>query len=78
VTTLFATASRPALESTHTPIQWVPGAFSPAVKPPECEDIHSSASSAEVKNAWTYTSSPSYVLMAWYLLKHKDNFVASP
>jgi hypothetical protein len=31
-------------------------------------------SSAEVKNAWSYTSIPPYVFMAWCILKHRDNF----
>jgi hypothetical protein len=31
-------------------------------------------SSAEVKNAWSYTSPPPYVFMAWYLVKPRDNF----
>jgi len=26
--------------------------------------------SAEVKNSWSYTSTPPYVLMLWYLVKH--------
>jgi hypothetical protein len=26
-------------------------------------------SSAEVKNAWSYTATPPYVFMAWYLIK---------
>jgi hypothetical protein len=30
--------------------------------------------SAEVKNAWSYTSTPQYVFMAWCLVKHRDNF----
>jgi hypothetical protein len=29
-------------------------------------------SSAEVKNAWSYTSTPQYVFMAWCLVKHRD------
>jgi hypothetical protein len=29
------------------------------------------ASSAEVKNVWSYTSIPQYVFMAWNLIKHK-------
>jgi hypothetical protein len=29
---------------------------------------------AEIKNAWNYTSISPYVFMAWYLVKHKDNF----
>jgi hypothetical protein len=53
---LFTTASRPALGSTQPPIPGVPGALSLAVKQPGREADHSSASSAEVKNAWSYTS----------------------
>jgi len=30
-------------------------------------------SSAEVKNAWSYTSTPQYSFMAWCLAKHRDN-----
>jgi hypothetical protein len=26
------------------------------------------------KNVWSYTSTPLYVFMAWYLVKHKENF----
>jgi hypothetical protein len=29
---------------------------------------------AEVKNAWSYTSTPQYVFMEWCLVKHRDNF----
>jgi hypothetical protein len=36
---------------------------------------HSSPSSAEVNNGWSYTSTPQYVLMAWRLVKHKDKFI---
>jgi hypothetical protein len=35
---------------------------------------HSPPSSAEVKNAWSYTSNPQYVFNAWCLVKHRDNF----
>jgi hypothetical protein len=35
---------------------------------------HSSPSSSEVKNAWNYTSTPSYIFMAWCLVKNKENF----
>jgi hypothetical protein len=31
-------------------------------------------SSAEVKNAWSYTSTPQYVFAVWYLVKHRDNY----
>jgi hypothetical protein len=30
-------------------------------------------SSAEVKNAWSYNSTPQFVFMAWYLVKYRDN-----
>jgi hypothetical protein len=38
------------------------------------EADHSTPSSAEVKNEWSYTSTPKYVFMAWCLVKHRDNF----
>jgi hypothetical protein len=41
---------------------------------PGREADHSPPSSAEVKNAWRYTSTPQYVLLSWCLVKHKDNF----
>jgi hypothetical protein len=46
---LFATASRPALGPTESPIQWVPGDPSQRVKRPGREADHSPLSSAEVK-----------------------------
>jgi hypothetical protein len=33
---------------------------------------HSPSSSAEVKNAWSYTSTPHYVFMGWCLVKHRE------
>jgi len=54
---LFTTASRTALGTTQPPIQWVAGALSLGVKRPGSEVDHSS-SSADVKNAWSYTSTP--------------------
>jgi hypothetical protein len=40
------------------------------------EADHSSPSSAEVKNAWGYTSTPQYALMAWCSFKkHRDSFI---
>jgi hypothetical protein len=41
---------------------------SPGVKCPGHEAEYSPPSSAKVKNAWRYTSTPLYVLMAWCLL----------
>jgi hypothetical protein len=57
----------------------------PGVKQPEPEANHSLPCSAEVKNAWSYTStyvfvawclvlSTGYVFMAWYLFKLRGNF----
>jgi hypothetical protein len=56
---LFATAFRTALRPTQHPIQWVPGVFTPVVKRPGREADHSHPYSAEVKNAWSYTSTRS-------------------
>jgi hypothetical protein len=60
----FSTSFRPALGSTQSPIQWVPGALSPAVKRPGLEADHSSPTSAETKKMWIYTSTPPYAFMA--------------
>jgi hypothetical protein len=46
----------------------------PRLKRPGREADHSLPSSVEVKNAWSYTSTPQYVFMEWYLVKHKDNY----
>jgi hypothetical protein len=71
---LGTTASRPALGPIQPPSQWVPGALSLGVKQPGREADHSPPSSAEVKNWWSYTSTPQYVFMAWFLVKHRENF----
>jgi hypothetical protein len=55
---LFTTVSRMALEPTQLPIQWVPGALSLGVKQLGHEADHSPTYSAEIKNAWSYTSTP--------------------
>jgi hypothetical protein len=55
---LFTTESITALGPTQPPIQWVPGALSLGVKRLGHEADHSSPSSSEVKNAWSYTSAP--------------------
>jgi hypothetical protein len=54
----FITASRTALGPTHPPIQWVPGALSLEVERLGREADQSFPSSAEVKNACSYTSTP--------------------
>jgi hypothetical protein len=55
---IFITVSRPALGPIQPPIQWLSGALSPGVKRLGREADHSPPSSAEVKNAWSYTSIP--------------------
>jgi len=47
-----------ALGLTQPPIQWVPGDLSLRIKQPGHEADHSPPSSAEVKNACSYTSTP--------------------
>jgi len=36
------------------------------------EADHSPSSTAEVKNAWSYTSTSKYAFMAWYSVKAQD------
>jgi hypothetical protein len=50
--------SRPVLGPTQPPIQWVPGALSLGAKRQGREADHSPEFSAEVKNVWSYTSTP--------------------
>jgi hypothetical protein len=68
------TASRTALGSTQPAIQWVTGAVFLGLKRLGREADNSPPSSAEVKNAWSYTSTPQYVFMVWCLVKHRDSF----
>jgi hypothetical protein len=69
---VFPTSSGPALGPTQPPIQWVPGALSPGR-----EADHSPPSSAEVKRIWIHTSTSPWVLMAWCLIKQRDNFTVT-
>jgi len=57
----FSTASKPALGTAQPHFQWVPGGggFFPGHEPD-----HSPPSNAKSKNAWSYTSTPSYVFVA--------------
>jgi hypothetical protein len=71
---LFTTVFWTALGPTQPPIQWVPGTLFLGVKRPGRAADHSPPSTAEIKNAWSYTSSPPYVFMAWCLVKHRDSF----
>jgi hypothetical protein len=67
---LFTTASIPALEPTEPPVKKVAGTISVGVRRPGHEaDRSPPPSSAEVKNAWSYTSTPQYTFMAWCSVK---------
>jgi hypothetical protein len=74
----FTTESRTALETTQPPVQWVPVALSLRVKRSNCGADHSLPSSAEVKNAWSYTSSPQYAFMAWCSVKAQGQLYLLP
>jgi hypothetical protein len=72
----FTTASRTPLESTQSPVKWIPGTLSLWVKQPMRAADQSPPSSAKVRNAWSYTPTPQYVFVAWCLVKHRDNFTS--
>jgi len=59
--------SRPVLEPTKPPIQWVLGDHSLGVKWPGHGADHSSPFGAEVKNARRYTSAPPICLCGMVL-----------
>jgi len=67
----FATASRPDLGPIKLPVQWVSQALSPGIKRPRRGADHSPSSSVEIKNAWSSTSTPPRVFMAWYLIQYR-------
>jgi len=71
---LFPTVFRLALGPTQPSTQWAPGALTPEEKCPGREADRSLPSSTEITNAWSCTSIPQYVFMAWYLVKYRDNF----
>jgi hypothetical protein len=75
---LFSTASGPYLEPTQPPIQWVSGPLSLRVKRPDREADHSPPSSAEVKNLWSYTSTPQICLHDMVLSLGTGKFLPLP
>jgi hypothetical protein len=65
---IFSTSTRPALGSTQTSDQWVPGAPSLGVNRPGREAHYSPPTSIEVKKTWTYASTPPYAFAAYCLI----------
>jgi len=61
--------SGPVLRPTQPPVQWVPGALTPGIKQLGHEADCSPPSSAKVKNACSYTSTPQYIFMVWCSIK---------
>jgi hypothetical protein len=78
--------SRQALDPTLPLIQWILEALFPGLKWLGCEANHSPPCNAKVRNSWSCTFNTPYVFivrhlirkgyasMAWYLVKHRDNF----
>jgi hypothetical protein len=71
---LFTTTSKLVLQPTQPPIKSVEGALSLGVKRTGCEADHSPPYSAEVKNAWSYTSTPTTPSWHGAQLKCRNNF----
>jgi hypothetical protein len=59
---------RPALGLTQLSTQWKLGTFFPGVKQLGLEAENSLSSSAEVKNAWSYSCTLTFAFMAYTLL----------
>jgi len=66
---LLTTASRQAVGPIQSAIQWIPWAVSLGAKRQRRDADHPPPSSAEVKNEWSYTSTPQYAFMAWCSVK---------
>jgi hypothetical protein len=60
---LIPTSSRPVLEPTQPPLQWVSVSVSLEVNRPGREADHSAPTNVEVKSTWFYTSNPPYIFM---------------
>jgi hypothetical protein len=54
----FLTTASTDLMPSQSHIQWVSAALVPGIKRQEREADHSPPSNTEVKNAWSYTSTP--------------------
>jgi hypothetical protein len=64
---LFAIKFILALVPTQLSFQWVPMAFSQAIKQLDLEGNHSPLFSVKV-NVWSYTATAPYIFMAWCLI----------
>ena len=62
---LFHSGSISALCPIQPPIQLVLGTLHPVSKQPRGEADHTSPSSAEVKNEWSFTSTAQYASNTW-------------
>jgi hypothetical protein len=62
------------LEFHQPPIQWVSGDLSLGWSGRDVKLTTHLHLVPRWKNAWSYTSTPQYVFMAWCLVKHRDNF----
>jgi hypothetical protein len=62
----FSTAARLTLGLTEHPIKWVLKVISREIRRPDSEVINLPSSSAELKNAWRYSSALPYVLAPLY------------
>jgi hypothetical protein len=73
--TTFPVYIHPALGSTQSPIQWVPGALSPALKRSKRKAGHLPPSGAEVKNSGAKPPFPHpSIRRGTQLIKHVDSF----
>jgi hypothetical protein len=69
---IFAILSRQALGFTQPPTESVPGVHSSGIKQPRRDSNHSPPSSYEVKNVWSYISTPPYVCMARCIVRTSE------
>jgi hypothetical protein len=53
------------------------GGLNVGIKRLDLEANYSPSSSAEVKNAWSYTSTSIYIFVAWCVVKRKDQSIFS-
>lgn len=74
----YKTEHRAVLILTTQPSMWcVLEALSLMVKQPGHKAVHLLPYSAEVKNIWCYTSTPSHCSMESFSVKHKNNFAVT-